>query len=165
MKINPIIKPLEDSHQNDVLEIYRLGIETGNATFNTIVPTWEEWDSSHLRHSRFVIENIDQIAGWIALSPVSSRCNYSGVAEVSIYIHPNFGGFGFASKLMEKVIVESKEYGIWTLQSSVFPENIASVKLHKRFGFREVGYREKISKMNGNWRDTILYERRNPNLL
>ncbi|MCD9853310.1 N-acetyltransferase family protein [Epilithonimonas sp. JDS] len=164
MKINPIIKPVEDSHQNDVLEIYKLGIETGNATFNTTVPTWEEWDNSHLTQSRFVIESDEKIAGWIALSPVSSRCNYSGVAEVSVYIHPNFNGLGFASKLMEKVIVESEKHGIWTLQSSVFPENMASVKLHKRFGFREVGYREKISRMDGIWRDTILYERRNPNM-
>lgn len=165
MKENFIIKPLEESHQKEILEIYKSGIETKNATFNTTVPTWEEWDKGHLSHSRFVIESNGKIAGWIALSPVSSRCNYSGVAEVSVYIHPDFGGFGFASKLMEKVIDESEKNGIWTLQSSVFPENLASVKLHEKFGFRKVGFREKISKVDGIWRDTILYERRNPNLL
>jgi L-amino acid N-acyltransferase YncA len=165
MKENPIIKTLKEEHKNQILEIYKSGIETKNATFNTTVPTWEEWDNGHLLHSRFVIECNGKIAGWIALSPVSSRCNYSGVAEVSVYIHPDFGGLGFASKLMEKAIEESENNGIWTLQSSVFPENLASVKLHERFGFRKVGFREKISKMDGIWRDTILYERRNLNLL
>ena len=117
-----------------------------------------------LKHSRFVIESDNETAGWIALSPVSSRCNYSGVAEVSIYIHPDFSGLGFASRLMEQLIEESGQNGIWTLQSSVFPENLASVKLHEKFGFRKVGFREKISKMDGIWRDTILFERRNPNI-
>ena len=117
-----------------------------------------------LKHSRFVIESDNKTAGWIALSPVSSRCNYSGVAEVSIYIHQDFSGLGFASKLMEQLIEESGQNGIWTLQSSVFPENLASVKLHEKFGFRKVGFREKISKMDGIWRDTILFERRNPNI-
>lgn len=137
-----------------------MGIETKNATFNTVIPTWEEWDKSHLQHSRLVIETDDKIVGWIALSPVSSRCNYNGVAEVSVYIHPDFSRLGFASELMEKMISESENNGIWTLQSSVFPENESSIKLHEKFGFREVGYREKISKMDGIWRDTILLERR-----
>ncbi len=154
------IKPLVESHQNDVLEIYELGIETKNATFNTTVPTWEEWDKGHLQHSRFVVELENNIAGWIALSPVSTRCNYSGVAEVSVYIHPEYSGLRFASKLMEIMISESEKNGIWTLQSSVFPENEASIKLHEKFGFRKVGYREKIAKMDGIWRDTILLERR-----
>jgi len=165
MKGHLIIKPLEEIHQKAILEIYRLGIETKNATFNTIVPTWEEWDNSHLKHSRFVIETEGKIAGWIALSPVSSRCNYSGVAEISIYVHPNFSGLGFASELMKVMIDESEKKGIWTLQSSVFAENKASVKLHEKFNFRKVGFREKISKMEGAWRDTILYERRNSNML
>ncbi|WP_379964787.1 GNAT family N-acetyltransferase [Epilithonimonas sp. UC225_85] len=165
MKENSIIKHLETIHSKDVLEIYKAGIETKNATFNRTVPTWEEWDNSHLKHSRFVIETENKITGWIALSPVSSRCNYSGVAEVSVYIHPEFSGFGFASELMNYMINESEKNGIWTLQSSVFPENLVSVKLHEKFGFRKVGFREKISKMDGIWRDTILYERRNPNIL
>ena len=164
MKKNPIIKPLTESHRTEILAIYKLGIESKNATFNTTVPTWEEWDNGHLKHSRFVIESDNNTAGWIALSPVSSRCNYSGVAEVSIYIHPDFSGLGFASRLMEQLIEESGQKGIWTLQSSVFPENLASVKLHEKFGFRKVGFREKISKMDGIWRDTILFERRNPNI-
>lgn len=165
MKENFIIKPLEESHQKEILEIYKSGIETKNATFNTTVPTWEAWNNGHLSHSRFVIESMEKIAGWIALSPVSSRCDYSGVAEVSVYLHPDFGGLGYASELMRILIDESAKNGIWTLQSSVFAENLASVKLHEKFGFRKVGYREKISKMDGIWRDTILYERRNPNLL
>jgi phosphinothricin acetyltransferase len=154
------IEPMKPEFQEEVLEIYRLGIETKNATFNTSVPTWEEWDSGHLPHSRFVAKIENQITGWIALSPVSTRCNYSGVAEVSVYIHPDFNGLGLASKLMEKAISESEENGIWTLQSSIFPENQASVKLHEKSGFRKVGVREKISKMDGVWRDTVLYERR-----
>lgn len=165
MKENTIIKPLNDSHRKEILEIYKLGIETKNATFNTVVPTWEEWDNSHLKHSRFVIENDDKIAGWIALSPVSSRCNYSGVAELSVYIHPDFAGLGFASELMKILIDESERNGIWTLQSSIFSENVASVKLHEKFDFRKIGFREKISKIDEIWRDTLLYERRNPNLL
>lgn len=165
MKENTIIKPLNESHRKEILEIYKLGIETKNATFNTLVPTWEEWDNSHLKHSRFVIESDDKIAGWIALSPVSSRCNYSGVAEVSVYIHPDFGALGFASELMQILIDESERNGIWTLQSSIFSENIASVKLHEKFDFRKIGFREKISKIDEIWRDTNLYERRNPNLL
>jgi len=160
-----IIKHLGANHQTDILEIYKLGIETKNATFNTTVPTLEEWDKDHLQHSRFVIETENNIAGWIALSPVSSRCNYSGVAEVSVYIHPDFKGLGLASELMTILIPESEKNGIWTLQSSVFPENVPSIKLHEKFGFRKVGYREKISKMDGVWRDTILLERRSLKIL
>ena len=157
--------PLVEMHRKDVLEIYKLGIETKNATFNTSVPTWDEWDKGHLQHSRFYVEIDKRIAGWIALSPVSSRCSYSGVAEVSVYIHPDFFGLGIASELMKVLIYESENNGIWTLQSSVFPENEASLKLHEKFGFRKVGYREKISKMDGIWRDTILLERRSANLI
>lgn len=159
------INPLEPKHQTEVLVIYKLGIETKNATFNSAIPTWEEWDKSHLQHSRLVIETDDKIVGWIALSPVSSRCNYSGVAEVSVYIHPNFNGLGLASRLMEAMIAESENNRIWTLQSSVFPENEASLKLHEKFGFRKVGYREKISKMDDIWRDTILLERRSKSFI
>lgn len=154
------IQPMLPEFQEEILEIYRLGIATKNATFNISVPTWKEWDSGHLQHSRFVALKENQIAGWIALSPVSTRCNYSGVAEVSVYIHPDFNGLGLASKLMEKVISESESNGIWTLQSSIFPENQASAKLHEKSGFRKVGIREKISKIDGIWRDTALYERR-----
>ncbi len=160
-----IISSLETKHQQEVLKIYKLGIETKNATFNTVVPTWEDWDKSHLQHCRLVIETDDKIVGWIALSPVSSRCNYSGVAEVSVYIHPDFNGLGLASKLMEAMIEQSENNGIWTLQCSVFPENEASIKLHEKFRFRKVGYREKISKMDGIWRDTILLERRSKSLI
>ncbi|PZU83886.1 MAG: N-acetyltransferase [Chryseobacterium sp.] len=158
--MNFIINPLEANYQTEVLEIYRLGIETKNATFNTTIPTWEEWDKGHLQHSRFIVEIENKIVGWIALSPVSSRCNYSGVAEVSVYIHPDFNGLGLASELMKILISESENNGIWTLQSSVFPENEASIRLHEKFDFRKVGYREKISKMDGVWRDTILLEKR-----
>ncbi|GGG64344.1 GNAT family N-acetyltransferase [Epilithonimonas arachidiradicis] len=160
-----LINSLLPKHQIDVLEIYKFGIETKNATFNTVVPSWEEWDKAHLQHSRFVIEIERKIVGWIALNPVSTRYNYSGVAEVSVYIHPDFNGLGLASELMKILIFESENNGIWTLQSSIFPENEASLKLHEKSGFRKVGFREKISKIDEIWRDTILLERRSPNLI
>lgn len=147
-------------HFPEIAEIYRQGIETGNATFETSVPNWEDWDKSKLKHSRFVavIDNI--IVGWAALSPVSDRCVYGGVAEVSIYISNAHKGKGIGKELMLKLILESEIHGIWTLQSGMFPENEATVALHKSAGFRVVGHREKIGKLGNNWRDTIIMERR-----
>lgn len=148
------------SDSQKVLEIYRMGLETKNATFETVVPSWQEWDSKHLRHSRFVFEEDSKIAGWAALSPFSSREVYKGVAEVSIYVASGFRGKKIGSALMEKIITSSEQNGIWTLVSSVFPENEATLKLHTKFGFREIGRRERIAKLDGIWRDTILLERR-----
>ena len=137
-----------------------LEIDTRNATFETNLPTWAEWESKHLRHSRFVYVGNSKILGWIALSPISTRKVYEGIAEVSVYIDTNARGKGIGSKLMERVIDSSEMNGIWTLNSSIFPENIATVKLHEKFGFRVIGTREKIAQLENKWRDTILLERR-----
>jgi L-amino acid N-acyltransferase YncA len=143
-----------------VAEIYREGIETGNATFQQDVPSWEEWDKSHIRTCRIVAEKEGVIAGWAALLPVSARPVYKGVAEVSVYVSEKYKGQKTGTQLLEALISNSEGNGFWTLQSSIFRENIASLKIHKNLGFREVGYRERIGKMNGVWRDTILLERR-----
>jgi phosphinothricin acetyltransferase len=155
-----MVRIMLHSDSQKVLEIYRMGLETKNATFETVVPSWQEWDSKHLRHSRFVFEEDSKIAGWAALSPFSSREVYKGVAEVSIYVASGFRGKKIGSALMEKIITSSEQNGIWTLVSSVFPENEATLKLHTKFGFREIGRRERIAKLDGIWRDTILLERR-----
>ena len=143
-----------------VLEIYQMGLDTKNATFETVVPKWNDWDLNHLKHSRFVYLDGDKILGWIALSPVSTRKVYEGVAEVSIYVDTHFSGKGIGSKLMKKMIESSEKNGIWTLYSSIFPENMATLKLHDKFGFRVIGTRERIAMLDGIWRDTILLERR-----
>jgi L-amino acid N-acyltransferase YncA len=150
-------------HQNDgerVLEIYRMGLDTRNATFETKVPDWQEWNAKHLSHSRFVADEDGIITGWAALSPFSSRDVYRGVAELSIYVAIGFRGRKIGSHLMEQIIISSEHNGIWTLFASVFPENEATLKLHYKFGFREIGRRERIAKLDGVWRDTILLERR-----
>ncbi len=143
-----------------VLEIYKMGLDTRNATFETTVPLWTDWDLGHLEYSRFVYIDNEQVVAWIALSNVSARKVYKGVAEISVYVDTTVTGKGIGSKLMEKVIQSSEEHGIWTLYSSTFPENKATLKLHKKFGFRVIGTREKIAQLDGKWRDTVLLERR-----
>jgi phosphinothricin acetyltransferase len=144
-----------------VRSIYLEGIATGHATFETDAPEWEKWDAGHLRKMRLVArEGAGAILGWAALSPVSDRCVYGGVAEVSVYVGEHGRGRGVGRALLEALIEASEQNGIWTLQAGVFPENAASVKLHLSCGFREVGRRERIGKMNGVWRDTLLLERR-----
>ncbi|WP_069658577.1 GNAT family N-acetyltransferase [Arcticibacter eurypsychrophilus] len=155
-----IIRELVVQDWPQVREIYMQGILTGNATFQKIAPTWEEWDSSHLSTCRLVALKDNTITGWAALSPVSSRCVYGGVAEVSIYVSSAFSRQGIGKLLMNQLIADSEKQGIWTLQSGIFPENTASIELHKKTGFREVGYREKIGQMNGVWRNSMLLERR-----
>ena len=156
-----IIKPLEQIHYRSVKEIYELGIATGNATFEIQAPTWEEWDKNHLKKCRIVaIDGTERVVGWAALSGVSSRCVYAGVAELSVYVHPNEQGKGIGKKLLEALIRESELQNIWTLQAGIFPENIASLKIHEQCGFRKVGHHEKIGKMKNVWRDTVLLERR-----
>jgi L-amino acid N-acyltransferase YncA len=154
------IASLKQEHFEAVNEIYALGIATGIATFQEEVPTWESWDESHLKTGRLVALDGDDIAGWAALTPVSGRCVYAGVAEVSIYIHPNHRGKGIGRALLKALIAESEKQNLWTLQAGIFPENAASLKIHQQCGFRQVGYREKIGQLNGVWRDTILLERR-----
>lgn len=155
-----MVREMQNNDGSRVLEIYQTGIETRNATFETSLPTWSEWESKHYKHSRFVYEENGRILGWVALSPVSSRYVYRGVAEVSIYIDLSCAKQGIGSKLMERAIKSSEENGIWTLQSSVFPENVATQRLHEKFGFRVLGVREKIACLDGVWRNTIILERR-----
>jgi phosphinothricin acetyltransferase len=153
------IRPLHFDDWERVRSIYVDGIATGHATFETRAPSWAEWDSAHLPAPRLVATS-EKVVGWAALSPVSSRAVYSGVAEVSVYAGNESRGKGVGRRLLEVLIVESEKEAIWTLQASIFPENVASMALHKSCGFREVGRRERIGSMNGVWRDTILLERR-----
>jgi L-amino acid N-acyltransferase YncA len=161
---NAVIRMMEDSDSVLVLEIYRMGIETKNSTFEINVPSWQEWKVNHLDHSRFVAEIEGVVAGWVALSPVSKRDAYKGVAEISVYVHRAARGMGLGTLLMKKVIDSSEDNGIWTLSAVVFPENKASVLLHRKHGFRVIGTREKISLIDGIWRDTVLLERRSKKL-
>jgi L-amino acid N-acyltransferase YncA len=143
-----------------VCRIYLEGIASRNATFETEAPSWERWDANHHRFARLIIEVNNQVAGWAALSAVSARHAYSGVAEVSVYVSSDARGSGFGKTLLAGLIEQSEKNDIWTLQASIFPENTASIELHRKFGFREVGRRERIAKLHNVWRDTVLFERR-----
>jgi L-amino acid N-acyltransferase YncA len=154
------IEKITETHQFDLSKIYLEGIATGNATFQTSAPTWEEWDKSHLLHSRLIAIVDGQALGWAALTPVSSRCVYGGVAEVSVYVANEARGKGVGYALLKALIKSSEQNQIWTLQSGIFPENEASIKIHQKCGFRIVGLREKIGKMGDVWRDNLLLERR-----
>ena len=144
-----------------VRAIYLEGIATGNATFEQTPPDWGKWDAEHLPGARFVARSDEgAVLGWAALSAVSSRCVYAGVAEVSIYVAGRYRGCGVGGRLMARLIAESEAEGIWTLQAGIFPENRASIALHERAGFRIVGRRERLGQMNGQWRDVLLMERR-----
>lgn len=140
--------------------IYEEGIATGQATFETEAPSWEQWDSAHLPSGRLVAREGDLVVGWGALSPVSRRQCYAGVAEASVYVGGLARGRGVGRALLEHLIADSEAQGIWTLQGATFPENPASLRLQARCGFRVVGKRERIARMNGVWRDTLLTERR-----
>ncbi|TVP54453.1 MAG: N-acetyltransferase family protein [Gemmatimonadales bacterium] len=165
METNSIlVSPLLPEHWGRVREIYSEGIATGQATFETEVPDWDSWRTGHGNHPRLVAKQGSQIVGWAALSPVSDRCAYQGVAEVSVYVKSGHRGKGIGAVLLDSLIEESEKYGIWTLQAGVFPENQASIRLHKRVGFREVGVRERLGRLNGRWRDVVLLERRSPNV-
>ena len=147
-----------DAH--DVLAIYAEGLATGEATFETEVPTWAAWDAGHLQDCRLIARAEGTLVGWTALSPVSDRCVYGGVAEVSVYVAAAARGQGVGGKLLHHLVAASEEAGLWTLQASLFPENAASLRLHERCGFLVVGRRERIGQLNGVWRDTLLLERR-----
>jgi len=151
---------MKPSNWETVKEIYEDGIATGNATFQQSAPTWEEWNNSHFQHSRIVAKEGNEILGWAALTPVSGRCVYAGVAEVSVYVSDKARGKGLGKKLLQKLIEESEANGIWTLQAGIFPENTPSIKIHEGCGFRIFGTRERIGKMDGVWRDTLVLERR-----
>jgi L-amino acid N-acyltransferase YncA len=158
------IETMKDEDWEQVRAIYLEGIATGDATFETDAPSWEKWNASHLRECRLVARSggssSGPVIGWAALSPVSDRCVYAGVAEVSVYVGEEGRGRGTGRALLEALVEASEKRGIWTLQAGVFPENIASVKLHLKCGFREVGRRERLGKRDGAWRDVLLLERR-----
>ena len=158
----PQLDPMTPEHWPRVSEIYAEGIATGQATFQTVVPDWQEWDASHLGECRLVLTEGDELLGWAALSPVSKRHVYRGVAEVSVYVAAASRGLGMGRLLLEALIEASEEAGIWTLQAAVFPENVTSVKLHQACGFRVVGTRERLGELHGAWRDVLLLERRSP---
>jgi len=158
LKMN--IENLLPEHWKQVKSIYESGIATGNATFQTSAPDWEEWNQSHIQNCRLVaIENC-RVLGWAALTPVSGRCVYAGVAEVSVYVHEDARAKGVGDSLLKALIEASEAANFWTLQAGIFPENTASLHVHEKNGFRKVGFREKIGKMKEVWRDTILLERR-----
>jgi len=155
-----VVAPMEKSDWEAVRTAYLEGIATGNATFEKSAPDWEKWDRDHLPACRVVARLRDEVVGWAALSPVSGRRVYAGVAEASIYVASRARGNGVGRALIASLVAESERHGIWTLQAGVFPENTASLELCKRVGFRIVGTRERIGCMDGRWRDVLLLERR-----
>lgn len=158
------LEPMREGDWPAVRAIYEEGIATGQATFETEAPSWETWNVDHLATGRLVARNRGQVVGWAALSPVSGRCVYAGVAEVSVYVAEKARGQGIGTALLQALIIDSEEAGIWTLEAGIFPENRASLALHKACGFRQVGYRERLGQLNGLWRNVILMERRNPQI-
>ncbi len=157
------IIPMSEAHWPAVKAIYEAGIATGNATFETQAPAWEAWDQAHLGHSRLVaVDEAGAVLGWAALSPVSSRCVYGGVAEISTYIATEARGQGVGRQLLQALIADSEAHGIWTLQAGTFEENAASIGLHTQAGFRIIGHRERIGQHHGVWRNTVQMERRSP---
>lgn len=154
------IHPMQASQSSQVLEIYRHGIDSGMATFETEVPEWNEFEKKYLPHSRIVALLDDSIVGWAALSPVSSRDCYHGVAEVSVYVHGSHQRQGIGRELLLALITESEKNGIWSLLSVIHEENRASIHLFEQCGFRFIGYRERIAMLDGIWRTTIMMEKR-----
>ena len=154
------IRAMTPSDWKDVSRIYAEGIATGYATFEKEVPSWEDWDKNHLKECRLVAVEKDRLLGWAALSPVSSRCVYGGVAEVSVYVGSNARRHGVGLALMHLLISKSEAAGLWTLQSGIFPENKASIVLHEKVGFRKIGVRERVGKLDDEWKDNVLFERR-----
>jgi L-amino acid N-acyltransferase YncA len=158
----PIIQPLTADHWPAVRAIYEQGIATGDATFETTAPGWAAWDRGHLAGHRLVATAGGRMVGWAALSPVSERCAYAGVTEASVYVAAAAAGQGVGRALLERLVADAEAAGIWTVQAGVFPENTASLALHRRCGFRTVGVRERLGKLGGRWRDVVLLERRSP---
>jgi L-amino acid N-acyltransferase YncA len=154
------IRPLTRDDWPSVERIYAEGIATGEATFETRPPAWEEFDAGRLREHRLVAEEDGEVVGWAAVSPTSTRECYGGVVEHSVYVAESARGRGIGAELMAALVASTDEAGIWTIQTSIFPENAASLALHERVGFRVVGRRERIAQLDGAWRDTLLLERR-----
>lgn len=155
-----LIRPMTCADWPDVRRIYEEGIATGDATFETAAPDWPEWDAAHRPDCRLVAVEAGAIAGWAALAPVSRREVYAGVAEVSVYVAEAARGRGIGTRLLEALVEASEEAGVWTLQAGLLAENEASLRMHQRCGFRLVGRRERIGRLGGVWRDTLLLERR-----
>jgi L-amino acid N-acyltransferase YncA len=155
-----VVRDLRPDDWPEVSRIFAEGIATGNATFETEVPSWEGWDAAHLSEHRLVAERDGRVVGWIALVPVSPRACYAGVAEVSAYVGEEARGQGVGAELLGALVESSERAGIWTLQTGVFPENETSLGLLRRFGFRVVGTQERIGRLHGVWRDVVLLERR-----
>ncbi len=151
-----------DDDWPSVLAAYQDGIATGEATFETEAPAFAHWSASHPAEHRLVAIDDGRVLGWVALSPVSDRCAYAGVAEVSVYVTEHARGRGVGSRLLDAVIAQADAAGLWTIQAGIFPENVASVALHRRCGFRVVGSRERLGQLHGRWRDVLLMERRRP---
>jgi L-amino acid N-acyltransferase YncA len=156
------IDPLDAEDWPAVRAIYEAGIATGDATFEAAAPDWAAWDAAHLADHRLVARDGGRVVGWVALAPVSDRCAYAGVAEDSIYVAPDAQGRGVGRALLAAVIASAEGGGIWTIQTGIFPENQASVRLHEACGFRMVGRRERLGRLHGRWRDVLLLERRSP---
>ncbi|MFQ6026161.1 MAG: GNAT family N-acetyltransferase [Dehalococcoidia bacterium] len=154
------LESMLETHWPVVQAIYAEGIATGNATFETEAPDWAAWNANHLQECRLVATRDQEVVGWAALSPVSRRPVYAGVAEVSVYVSARSQGQGVGKTLLNALVEASEAAGIWTLQASIFPENRASISIHKSCGFREVGLRERIARQYGIWRDTVILERR-----
>lgn len=158
---NIIIRDMQASDWSRISNIYQQGLDTNIATFECCCPDYENWDASHIRESRIVAVIDEKVVGWAALTPVSNRCVYAGVAEVSVYIDNDYKNRGIGFKLLERLCSLAEDNGIWTLQSGIMQDNVPSIRLHKKVGFRMVGYREKIGKDKfGKWRNTVLMEKR-----
>ncbi|MHA7055785.1 N-acetyltransferase family protein [Aquimarina sp. M1] len=165
MKLKAKIKPFNQSDWSDISRIYKEGIDTGIATFETTVPVWEQWNRSHIKSCRLKAVINKEIVGWTALTPISKREVYKGVAEVSIYITSKYQNFGIGKLLLANLIEQSEKEGFWTLQAGIFSENKASIILHSALGFRIIGYREKIGKLNQKWYDNTILERRSKKII
>ncbi|MGP3690698.1 GNAT family N-acetyltransferase [Streptomyces sp. IBSNAI002] len=158
------IAPLRPEHAEQVLAIYQLGIDEGDATFETTAPTWGAFDAAKLPGHRLVALDDGRVLGWAAVVPVSDRCAYAGVVEHSVYVHPDARGRGIGSALLTALLASTDAAGIWTVQSGIFPENTASLALHQHAGFRVIGTRERIGLHHGTWRDVVLVEHRSPTI-
>ena len=158
-----VIRPMGSADAGQVLAVYQAGLDTGQASFETAAPDWEAFNAAKLPGHRFTAaDGGGRVLGWIAVSPVSARRVYAGVVEHSVYVLPGHHRRGIGAALLRALIASTEAAGIWTIQSSLFPENTASLRLHQQAGFRVVGTRERIARHHGRWRDTVLIERRSP---
>lgn len=159
----PTVRPMTAADWPAVRAIYQAGMDGRNATFETAAPDWERWDAGHLADHRFVaVDGGGRVVGWVAASGVSDRCVYAGVVEHSVYVDTQAQGRGIGRMLLDALVASTEAAGIWTIQSGIFPENEASLAVHRAAGFRVIGHRERVGKLDGIWRDTLLVERRSP---